>query len=370
MTRLVIQGLVKRFGGPSARSRPAVLDVSFSVGAGECLALVGPTGCGKTTTLRLIAGLETPDEGRVLLDGVDITRKPPGERGIAMVFQTLALYPHLSVRGNVQFPLQIQSVPRLELDQRTIEIMEELGIDSLSEQLPERLSGGERQRVALARALIQRPAVLLLDEPFTGLDAPKRQALRGHLRRIQKSQRVAIIHVTHDQAEALAVGNEIGLMREGQLEQLGKPEQVFAEPASAFVASFLGSPPMNLLKGRVASSDHGLEFLPSASANSAGSPIRLQIPLFPGGVPGIGRTVVLGIRPDSISTGPQRPDSIPVTVLQGECCGPDWLVSANLQGQSILWRQSGPLPVEGSTVWIRIPPQAIHWFDDSTGKRL
>jgi sn-glycerol 3-phosphate transport system ATP-binding protein len=370
MSRLVIRGLVKRFGGPSTDSRCAVSDIAISVDAGKCLALVGPTGCGKTTTLRLIAGLETPDSGGVFLDGIDITQKPPGERSIAMVFQTLALYPHLTVRENVQFPLQIQSVLRRELDQRTTEIMQELEIDSLSDRLPEKISGGERQRVALARAVIQQPAVFLLDEPFTGLDAPKRQALREHLRRFQKAQRVAVIHVTHDQSEALALGNEIALMREGHLEQMGKPDQVYAEPASTFVASFLGTPPMNLLKGRIESSERGLAFVPDTPTTSSVQSNRVRIPLSPNGVPGMSQPVVLGIRAESISAGPHQADSIPMGVVHSECCGSDWSVWGTLQGQSIVWRQSGPEPLEGSTVWIRIPSQAIHWFDVVTGKRL
>ena len=222
-------------------------DLTLSVGAGECLALLGPSGCGKTTTLRLLAGLDPVSSGRILLGGQDITDQPGGQRQVAMVFQSYALYPHLSVHGNLSLGLRIRGVPLREREQRIASVLELLQLGDLQQRRPAQLSGGQRQRVALARALLRQPRLVLLDEPMSNLDAQLREELRPELRRLLCGGEPPVIYVTHDQQEAMGMADRIALLRDGRLQQLGTPRELYAKPANRFVAGFLGRPAINLL---------------------------------------------------------------------------------------------------------------------------
>ncbi|MGZ4665694.1 MAG: ABC transporter ATP-binding protein [Frankiaceae bacterium] len=244
MADVEIRGLRKSFDG----KRFALDGVDLTTGDGEYLVLLGPSGCGKTTLLRMIAGLEQPTEGEVLIGGSVVTGLPPRVRGIAMVFQSYALYPHKSVLDNIVFPLKAQRLGKEERVRKARWAAELLGIDQLLSRRPRQLSGGERQRVALARALVREPSVFLLDEPLSNLDAKLRASARDDLKEFQRRIGTTTIYVTHDQVEAMGLGQRIAVLFEGRVRQLGPPETVYDEPADTFVATFLGSPPMNLVK--------------------------------------------------------------------------------------------------------------------------
>jgi multiple sugar transport system ATP-binding protein len=226
----------------------AVDGITLTAQDGEFLVLLGPSGCGKTTLLRIIAGLETATSGDVLIDGAVVNQMPPRARGIAMVFQSYGLYPHLTVGNNIAFPLRTQGARRDEIQRKVDWASRLLGIDHLAKRRPRQLSGGERQRVALARALVREPTVFLLDEPLSNLDAKLRASARSELKQFQKTVRTATIYVTHDQVEAMGMGDRIAVIDHGKLRQIGTPTEIYEHPADEFVASFLGTPPMNLIE--------------------------------------------------------------------------------------------------------------------------
>ncbi len=229
----------------------AVKNLSLSLVDGEIFVLLGPSGCGKTTTLRIVAGLENPTSGRILLDGRDITSMPPEKRNIGLVFQDYALFPHMSVAQNVAFGLRVRRLPQEKIKQRVAEALEMVRIPELANRLPKTLSGGQKQRVALARALVMEPGLLLLDEPLAALDAKLRDELRQELSVLLKKLKITTLYVTHDQTEALALGHRVGVMRTGELVQVGTPQEIYRKPANAFVARFIGN--ANVLIGRMAS---------------------------------------------------------------------------------------------------------------------
>jgi len=243
MAKVELIGVTKLFD----RVR-AVDGVDLSIGDGEFLALLGPSGSGKTTLMRLVAGLEGPTQGRIVIDGEAVNDLPPRERGIAMVFQSYALYPHKTVFGNISFPLTVEGMPREDIRKKVEWAAGLLGIGHLLERMPSQISGGERQRVAIARALVRRPKVLLMDEPLSNLDAKVRHTAREELKLFQREINVTTIYVTHDQAEALGLGDRIAVMHEGRIRQIGAPDDIYNEPANTFVAGFVGIPPMNFLE--------------------------------------------------------------------------------------------------------------------------
>ena len=243
MPEVQTQGIVKHFGEVKA-----VDGVDIVSSEEEFLVLLGPSGCGKTTLLRMIAGLEKPTSGDILIGGQIVTHLPPRARGIAMVFQSYALYPHMTIFKNIAFPLKAMAMPKEDMEKKVDWSASMLGIENLLQRKPRELSGGERQRVALARALVREPNVFLLDEPLSNLDAKLRASAREELYRFQKDVSITTIYVTHDQVEAMGMGDRIAVMNAGKVCQLGKPEEVYFEPADTFVAGFLGSPPMNLVE--------------------------------------------------------------------------------------------------------------------------
>ncbi|MFQ5398951.1 MAG: ABC transporter ATP-binding protein [Anaerolineae bacterium] len=242
MSVVEIKGIKKHFGNVKA-----VNGVDLSIQEGELLVILGPSGCGKTTLMRMIAGLEKPTAGEIFIANENVTALPPRDRKIAMVFQSYALYPHMTVFDNIAFPLKAKKVPKLAMKEKVEKTADMLGIKRLLDRKPRQLSGGERQRVALCRALVKEPRVLLLDEPLSNLDAKLRAAARGELQQFQRQLGITTIFVTHDQIEAMAMGDRIVVMNAGTVRQIGTPQDVYDNSADTFVATFLGSPPMNLL---------------------------------------------------------------------------------------------------------------------------
>ena len=290
MAEVVLQSLTKRYG-----RNTAVADLDLAVPDGELLVLVGPSGCGKTTTLRLIAGLESPTAGRILIGGRVVNGLAPRHRQVALVFQHGALYPHLSVYGNLAFGLRCGRVPRSEIDRRVRAAAGKLGLEPLLARRPAELSGGQRQRVALGRALVREPGVWLLDEPLSHLDALLRLSLRQELARLQTESARTMIHVTHDQAEALALGHRVAVLQAGRLQQVGTPGDVYARPANRFVAEFIGSPPMNFTSGKLTAHDGAVAV--------AGNEFSLTLPAdrWDRCAGRLGSLITLGIRPPAIT---------------------------------------------------------------------
>ncbi len=327
-----LESLAKSYGRATALD-----DVDLEVRAGELLTLVGPSGSGKSTVLRLIAGLERPDRGRILVDGQDVSRVPPHHRAAAMVFQDYALYPHLTVRGNLLFGLRVRRVRRAEANQRAEAAAERLGIADLLDRHPDEMSGGQRQRVALARALLREPSVYLLDEPMASLDAPLRFATRGELLTLHRELGTTTIYVTHDQAEAMTLGDRVVVLRRGRVQQVGRPQQVYDQPADTFVAGFLGSPPMNLVPG--------------------------------GGVLGGGAGLTLGVRAEDLALDAEGP--LEATVEAVEALGSEAILLTRCADGTRLAVRTGPRPGvwPGDRVRLRPDPSRIHRFDTDTGQR-
>ena len=296
-TLIRIEHLTKRFGDFAA-----VDDVSLEIREGEFFALLGPSGCGKTTLLRLLAGLETATEGRILIDDVDISNVPPNKRPVNMVFQSYAVFPHMSVRDNVAYGLKVDGVPARDRETRVIEALTLVKLDELIDRMPDQLSGGQRQRVALARALVKRPKVLLLDEPLSALDANLREEMRFELAQIQDKVGVTFVMVTHDQDEALAMACRCALMQKGVLQQVATPSDLYEYPNNRFVANFIGR--INLFEGRLDVDEPGHAVITSPAL---GAPIYVDH-----GVTGAtGATVWAGIRPEKIEMAPRGDESPP-----------------------------------------------------------
>ncbi len=304
MADIRLEDLHKRFGRVVA-----VRDVSLEVRDGEFVVLLGPSGCGKTTLLRLIAGLETPDRGRVWIGSRDVTHLPPGRRGLGMVFQSYALFPHMRVFDNVAFGLRMRGVPPEEQRRRVREVAELLQIADLLDRYPAQLSGGQRQRVAVARALVVRPQVLLMDEPLSNLDALLRLHMRAELKRLHREVGSTTVYVTHDQVEAMSLGDRVAVLRDGQVVQFDTPAAIYEHPADRFVGSFLGSPPMNFLHATVDPEDGALRVedarLPAPAAYAEALAERR------------GGAVLVGVRPEHVSldAGPLRGEVVVVEPL-------------------------------------------------------
>ncbi len=289
-SHLRLEHVVKRYA-PAAAA--AVDGVSLDIAAGEFFALLGPSGCGKTTLLRLLAGFERPDEGRILIDGVDMAGVPAYARPVNMMFQSYALFPHMTVAENVAFGLKQDRVPRAEIAERVARMLDLVKLDRLAQRKPHQLSGGERQRVALVRALIKEPKLVLLDEPLAALDRKLREETRFELVRIQQRIGITFLMVTHDQEEAMTMASRIAVMAQGRVVQLGTPQQIYETPATRFVADFIGA--VNLLEGRVAGGAGGVLRVDSAEA---GATLTVEHPML-----AAGSEIAIAVRPEKIALG-------------------------------------------------------------------
>jgi putative spermidine/putrescine transport system ATP-binding protein len=335
MAFLVLDQLSKRFDKLLAVDR-----LSLSVERGEFVALLGPSGCGKTTTLQMIAGFVAPTEGSIVLDGEDLLKVRPSRRGLGIVFQSYALFPHMTAAQNVAFGLEMQALARPERQRRVDEALRLVGLQSFATQYPRRLSGGQQQRVALARALVIRPHVLLLDEPLSNLDAKLREEMQIELRQIQRSIGITAILVTHDQAEAMALADRIIVMNHGRVEQIGSPQEVYEHPATPFVASFLGK--TNVLPARIIRDERGT-FATLADA-------QLPIPLC------AGENIAVAIRPEKVSFAPDAASGLAGTVRTRIFQGNHWLYQVVTPAGlvTVIRQNSGEaMPVEGAAVRLR-----------------
>ncbi len=342
-----LEGIVKRHG-----TLTVLHGIDLAIAAGEFFALLGPSGSGKTTTLRILAGLEPHDAGRVIQDGVDVTHREPGERDVAMVFQSYALYPHMSVYENIAFPLRMIGTPGADIDLAVREAATKVHIEHLLARKPGQLSGGQQQRCALARAIVRKPKLFLLDEPLSNLDAKLRLETRVELRKLQRALGVTTVYVTHDQEEAMTIADRIAVFIEGRIVQIGTPNDVFEHPATTVVAAFIGSPPMNLLPGTM-----------RGGRMVVGS---FEPPLVRDGI--ADGPVTVGIRPGALSfadTGmPGRVDLI-------EDLGDSSIVNVELGGQLVKVRtQHRPAVKEGDAVHLNFEAAALHLFDRESGGRL
>jgi multiple sugar transport system ATP-binding protein len=360
MGRVSLDHVSKRFDDVAA-----VDDLTLDVADEELLVLLGPSGCGKSTALRMIAGLEDPTAGTISIGERVVNDVEAKDRDISMVFQSYALYPHMTVRKNIEFPLRSRKVPSAERDQLVRDAAESLSLDGLLDRKPAQLSGGQRQRVALARAIVRRPQAFLMDEPLSNLDAKLRVQTRAELVELQRRLAATIIYVTHDQVEAMTMGHRIAVLDAGVLQQVGAPQDVYARPANLFVARFIGSPPMNTVTGRVNRVDETLV------AEIPGGHIPLE-PALAAAVAASGvDEVVVGVRPEALRFDPA--DGIPVLVSVVESLGHERHVVCRLDDhQLVIVRQDAhePAPAEESSTFLVADPGSLHVFDPSSGVRL
>ncbi|UCE30303.1 MAG: ABC transporter ATP-binding protein [Burkholderiales bacterium] len=360
-------------------TQPVLGPIDLQIDEGEFFTFVGPSGCGKSTLLNLVAGVDAPSGGRIWFGERDVSRLAPGDRDIAMVFQSYALYPHLSVRENIAFPLRVRGLRRAEIPREVERVAATLGLSALLQRRPGQLSGGQRQRVALGRALVRRPAAFLMDEPLSNLDAALRLEMREELKRLHQLHGITTIYVTHDQEEAMALSDRVAVLRAGAIQQCGAPQQVYDDPDNLFVARFLGSPPINLL-GAAASRRVCAASGPVGVANVPGVrglPGVLDVPCAPDvpspAAPGdSARTPVLGIRPERIAASDEPgPDAVAATTLLTEPTGSALWVVAELDGERIRARaEPGARLARDATVYLRFDLTGICWFDADHGRRL
>jgi sn-glycerol 3-phosphate transport system ATP-binding protein len=316
--------------------------ISFNVDSGKLVVLLGPSGCGKSTTLRLIAGLDQVSTGRIDIAGRDVTELPPSKRSVAMVFQSYALFPHMTVRDNILFGLQVRKVPPAEREGRLKRATDVLGIGQLLERKPSQLSGGQQQRVALGRAIVAQTPVCLMDEPLSNLDAQLRGEMRREIRSLQQRLGMTMVYVTHDQVEAMTMADQVVLMNAGNIEQLGPPDELYARPRTVFAARFIGTPPMNVLQP----ANFGPAIAPPAGNMDA----------------------MLGVRPEHVRVDPA---GIAAEVAAVEYLGADSLIDARLGEQNLLAKVTGKISAKpGDRLGLAWDQKDCHWFDAKSGERL
>jgi len=357
MASVTLRGLTVSFDGTG---HAALHDLTLEVLDGELLVLLGPSGCGKTTALRCIAGLEHPAAGDVLIDDRVVTRVPPADRNVAMVFQNYALYPHLTVGENIGFALEVRGTSQADIDRRVAGVAARLGIAELLERRPDQLSGGQRQRAALARAMVREPAVFLLDEPLSNLDANLRVELRAELVALHRALGATMVYVTHDQGEAMTMGQRIAVLHEGRLRQVGTPAEVYQRPADVFVARSLGTPAMNILTGRARGTADSAE----DRMFEAGS---LRIPV---ALPTYEGEIQIGVRPEHVGVCAVDKGAGNGDILIVELLGNETVVHLNAGGQPLIARLPGLVDVQvGTRVGLKVDRRHLHLFDAS-GMRI
>lgn len=356
MAGVTLQAVTKSYDGKNQIIQP----LNVTIHDGEFMVMVGPSGCGKSTLLRMVAGLERVTSGDIYIDNRRVTQEEPKDRGIAMVFQNYALYPHMSVEENMAYGLKIRGMGKEQIRQRVLDAARSLELDHLLTRRPRELSGGQRQRVAMGRALVREPAVFLFDEPLSNLDARLRVQMRLELQQLHRRLQTTSLYVTHDQVEAMTLAQRVMVMNKGVVEQLGTPVEIYERPASQFVAAFIGAPAMNLLKGQFSSD--GSRFNLDASH---------ALPLSESRAKWAGRPVVLGIRPEHIRQSSREQGGIPLRVDTLEMLGADNLAHGRIGDTPLVVRLAhSERPEPGTTLWLHLPSDALHFFDSTHGKRL
>jgi multiple sugar transport system ATP-binding protein len=366
---VVLEGVRKEYDNGVV----AVHGVDLTVHAGEFVVLVGPSGCGKSTTLRMVAGLESITAGRLAIGDRVVNDVPPSDRDIAMVFQSYALYPHMSVRDNMAFALKLRRRPAAEIAERVEGAAATLGLTPYLDRTPRQLSGGQRQRVAIGRAIVREPSVFLFDEPLSNLDAALRSEMRRELATLHRRLGATMLYVTHDQVEAMTLGDRIVVMHEGRVRQVDTPANVYDHPHDTFVAGFLGSPPMNLLAGTLVQREGRWQV---QLAEAPALQLTLPAPLAAAAARSGAASVVVGIRPEHLvatplgGTGPVT-DSLTASVELAEPLGHEQLLHLRAGGVSFTVRGApGVRPAPGSLVSVRMLPERLHLFDATTGVSL
>ena len=349
MSRIEFRGVVKRFNNNLVIPR-----LDLQIPSGLLTVLLGPSGCGKSTILRMIAGLETPDEGAILIDDIDITTQEPRHRNMAMVFQNYALYPHLSVRENLEFPLKVAKTPKETMVAKVAEAAQLLGLTPMLDRYPRTLSGGERQRTAVGRAIVRNPQVFLFDEPLSNLDFQLRNQMRGELKSLQMRLGKTTVYVTHDQTEAMTMADSLVVLNQGKIMQIGSPTEVFRQPANLFVARFIGSPPMNIIRIEV---DSGVC-----------CPIGKRVPLLNLPIPN-GR-YILGIRPDQLPVS-SKTGQKHLCVERIEFHGTATFLIGKIGDDIVMALAPTDRTVNvGDQIDLDFANSVLHVFDESTGNRL
>jgi multiple sugar transport system ATP-binding protein len=362
MAGVFIRDVAKRYGDVSV-----IEQLTLEIQDHEFMVLVGPSGCGKSTLLRMVAGLEEISGGTVSIGDRVVNDVAPKDRDIAMVFQNYALYPHMTVRQNLEFGLRIRKTPQADIDRLVGEAAQVLGIDAYLDRKPKQLSGGQRQRVALGRAIVRQPAVFLFDEPLSNLDAKLRVQMRAEIKRLQHRLRTTTVYVTHDQIEAMTMGHRIAVLKDGKLQQVGTPLEVYERPQNLFVAQFIGSPPMNFLGARIAEGGRSLE--------GNGFTLAVPTPWQAAAAAGPGRRVSIGVRPEhvlgpgSAPRGPAAPLGLAVEIV--ETLGDELVVHGRIGEDLVVWKQDPHRPPAiGEQVPVQLELDALHLFDTQTEQRL
>ena len=355
MARIRLENITKAFG-----TTTVIKQLDLTINEGEFFTFVGPSGCGKSTILNMIAGLEAPSRGLIFFNERLVDRLSPKERDVAMVFQSYALYPHMSARGNIGFPLVMQKERKEVIEKEVLRVAGMLGIGDLLDKKPRELSGGQRQRVALGRAMIRKPTVFLMDEPLSNLDARLRIEMRSELKRLHRELGITTVYVTHDQAEAMSLSDRIAVLEDGELQQCDTPRAVYQQPANTFVAGFIGSPPMNLFRCSIR------KFRP-LEIDCNGMVLRPVLREAPAAA-----RIIVGIRPEDIYISDRRSDDdIEVSVVLAETAGPfNWVVCrwADLELRGV--SGTNEEPKAGSMAFMRFSPDKVVVFDEKNGKRL
>ncbi|MDC4204879.1 MAG: ABC transporter ATP-binding protein [Candidatus Manganitrophus sp.] len=358
MAEVRLTGITKQFG-----EKEVLRGIDLTIEEGSFFTLVGPSGCGKSTLLSLIAGLESPTSGEILFDGAPVNDLAPKDRDVAVVFQSYALYPHMTVYDNVAFPLRMKKEPAAEIDRRVREVAELLGLTPLLPQRPGSLSGGQRQRVALGRAIVRKPRLFLFDEPLSNLDARLRIEMRSELKQLHRRLKTTMIYVTHDQAEAMTLSDRMAVLHQGTLQQEGTPKEIYARPANLFVAEFIGSPPMNLLRGRWVG--EGIEMAEGVVFRLTGERAE-RFRDVPSG------EVVLGIRPEDLHLSrPVAEAKTTAEIVLIESIGSEVWVELAWGGGTI--RATAPADFDGTPgaqVGLMVDANKAHLFDARTGRRI
>jgi multiple sugar transport system ATP-binding protein len=375
MAKVVIENLVKIYPGEKSKDIKVVHGINLEIHDREFMVLVGPSGCGKSTTLRMIAGLEEISEGTISIDGRVVNNVLPKDRDIAMVFQNYALYPHMSVYDNMAFGLKLRKFPKAEIDQRVREASAMLGLDPYLDRKPKALSGGQRQRVAVGRAIVRKPKVFLFDEPLSNLDAKMRVVTRTEITKLHAKLGATMVYVTHDQVEAMTMGDRICVMKDGHIMQVAEPLALYNHPENMFVAGFIGSPPMNFFKGTVVKDGETLKF---AEANQKGTPVvvTLDSRLSAIAQAHVGKPLVFGIRPEDVqdTSGLVNPDPARTARVTVE-------VSEPMGAETYLYLTTGASPFiarvrptdnfkTDQQIQVTFRMENAHLFDEATGNVL